>query len=258
MRQLFLVWNLALALALLGVMLALQGYGRRLALRMDPAGEDSRDARTAQAAVFGLLGLLLAFTFSGALQRFDERRQLVVEEANNIGTAWLRIDLLPAARQTEIRNLFRQYMDARLQTYRNVTDAAATAASLAKGDQLQRQIWATAVAGAGETGAVAPYTVLLPALNEMFDIATTRVAATQMHPPIVVYGMILVLAAVGAIFSGYGLGGAQQRSWVHRVAFPLATAAALFVIVDMEFPRLGLIRVDAMDYLLADLRKMMG
>ena len=70
--------------------------------------------------------------------------------------------------------------------------------------------------------------------------------------------MILVLAAVGSVFSGYGLGGAQQRSWVHRLAFPLATAAALFVIVDMEFPRLGLIRVDAMDYLMADLRKMMG
>lgn len=245
-------------MALLGGMLALQGYGRRLALRMDPAGVDSRDARTAQAAVFGLLGLLLAFTFSGALQRFDERRHLVVEEANDIGTAWYRIDLLPPARQAGMRDLFRQYMDARIQTYSNVTDPEATSASLAKGEQLQRQIWAAAVAGADEAGKVAPYSVLLPALNEMFDITTTRVAVTQMHPPAVVYAMILVLASVGSVFSGYGLGGAQQRSWVHRLAFPLATAAALFVIVDMEFPRLGLIRVDSMDYLMADLRRMMG
>ena len=258
MREFFLLWNLALGLALLGGMLALQGYGRRLALRMDPASEDGRDARTAQAAVFGLLGLLLAFTFSGALQRFDDRRHLVVEEANDIGTAWYRIDLLPAARQAEMRDLFRQYMDTRIQTYSNVTDAAATSASLANGEQLQRQIWALAVAGADESGKVAAYTVLLPALNDMFDITTTRAAMSQMHPPAVVYGMILVLASVGSVFSGYGLVGTQQRSWVHRLAFPLATAAALFVIVDMEFPRLGLIRVDAMDYLMADLRKMMG
>jgi len=255
-RELFLVGNLALALALVGAMLALQAYGRRLALLVDPAS-DSRDARAAQGAVFGLLGLLLAFTFSGALQRFDERRHLVVEEANDIGTAWYRIDLLPAARQTEMRNLFRLYMDTRIQTYSNVTDEAATLASLAKGEQLQRQIWAVAVAGADESAKVAAYTVLLPSLNEMFDITTTRVAVTQMHPPAVVYGMILVLAAVGAVFSGYALGG-QERSWVHRLAFPLATAVALFVIIDMEFPRLGLIRVDAMDSLLADLRKMMG
>ena len=114
-----------------------------------------------------------------------------------------------------------------------------------------------AVAGADESAKVASYTVLLPALNEMFDITTTRVAVTQMHPPAVVYGMILVLAAVGAVFSGYALGG-QERSWVHRLAFPLATAVALFVIIDMEYPRLGLIRVDSMDYLMADLRRMMG
>ena len=258
MRQFFLVANLGLALALLGVMLALQGYGRRLAQRIDPASDDGRDARTAQAAVFGLLGLLLAFTFSGALERFDDRRHLVREEANAIGTAWYRIDLLPAARQVEMRSLFRQYMDTRIQTYSNITDAAATNASLAKGEQLQRQIWSLAIAGADESGKIAAYTVLLPALNEMFDITTTRVAATQMHPPAVVYGMIFVLASVGAVFSGYGLGGAQQRSWVHRGAFPLAMAAAIFVIIDMEYPRLGLIRMDAMDYLMADLRKMMG
>lgn len=257
MRQFFLVWNLGLAMALLGGMLALQGYGRRLAFRVDPTG-DSRDARSAQAAVFGLLGLVLAFTFSGAMQRFDERRHLIVEEANDIGTAWYRIDLLPPARQAGMRDLFRQYMDTRIQTYSNVTDEAATNASLAKGEQLQRQIWAAAIASADESGKVAPYTVLLPALNEMFDITTTRAAVTQMHPPAVVYGMILVLSAVGAVFSGYALGGGQQRSWVHKLAFPLATAAALFVIVDMEFPRLGLIRVDSTDYVMAELRKMMG
>jgi len=256
--QFFLFANLVLALTLLGAMLALQRYGRSLARRIDPVSDDGRDARTAQAAVFGLLGLLLAFTFSGALQRFDDRRQLVREETNAIGTAWYRIDLLPAARQPEMRGLFRQYLDTRIQTYRNITDEAAMRASLAKAEQQQRQIWGVAIAGAEETGKIPAYTILLPALNEMFDITTTRVAATEMHPPAVVYGMIVVLAFVGAVFSGYGLGGAQERSWVHRWAFPLAMATAVFVIIDMEYPRLGLIRMDAIDYLMADLRKMMG
>src|SRR4051812_20653426 len=78
-----------------------------------------------EASIFTLLGLLVAFTFQGAAARFDARRTLVVEEANNIGTAWLRIDLLPAEQQPAMRGLFRQYVDSRLETYRRIPDMAA-------------------------------------------------------------------------------------------------------------------------------------
>lgn len=254
----FPVWNLAAAATLCAGMLALQAYGRRLALRIDAAGEDARDARTAQGAVFALLGLLLAFTFSGSLQRFDERRNLVVEEANAIGTAWLRIDLVPASRQASVRDLFRQYLDIRIEMFRDVSDPAVRTASMTKVSQLQRQIWDAVVTAVDDKGQAPPLNVLAPALNNMFDITTTREAVTLVHPPIVIYFMIAGLAFVGAIFSGYALAGGHSKSWVHRVAFPLVTAATLFVIIDIEYPRHGVIRVDAVDYLMSDLRKTMG
>ena len=81
-----------------------------------------------EAAIFGLLGLLIAFTYQGASARFEGRRELTVQEANNIGTAWLRIDLLPAGAQPVMRDLFRKYLDSRLETYRKIPDMVAVKA----------------------------------------------------------------------------------------------------------------------------------
>ena len=89
----------------------------------DPVGARA-GAGVVDGAVFGLLGLLVAFTFSGAATRFDARRQLVVEEANAIGAAYLRLDVLPAAAQPALRARFREYLDSRLAAYRAVPDMA--------------------------------------------------------------------------------------------------------------------------------------
>ena len=134
-----------------------------------------------EAAIFALLGLLIAFTFQGAMVRFDERRALIVEEANNIGTAWLRIDLLPASAQPALRDLFRQYLDSRLLTYRKIPDMVAVKAELDHTAQLQGEIWKVALAGQKESGQVI-VVGLLPVLNQMFDIVTTRTMAAQTHP----------------------------------------------------------------------------
>src|SRR6185295_5947474 len=81
-----------------------------------------------EAAIFALLGLLIAFTFQGASARFDARRELIVQEANNVGTAWLRIGLLPDSAKPVMRELFRKYLDSRLETYRKVPDMVAVQA----------------------------------------------------------------------------------------------------------------------------------
>src|SRR5215471_2058868 len=99
-----------------------------------------------ETAVFALLGLLIAFTFSGALSRFDVRRAQVVDEANAIGTAYYRIDLLPAAAQPQLRETFRQYVDARIATYKALPDVEAARRELARSQDLQREIWNQAVA----------------------------------------------------------------------------------------------------------------
>jgi len=256
--MMFALWNLLAAVALVIVMLACQAYGRRLATaRGVTAGGEKSSGGTAEAAVFTLLGLLLAFTFSGAASRFDDRRYLVVEETNAIGTAWLRIDLLPADRQADLRDLFRQYLDARIDTYRHVPDEAAVRADMARALALQDRIWQKAAEGADAAGTPQTYTVLLPALNQMIDITTTRTAVTMFHPPPVIYGMVVVFACIGSIFSGWAMAASTTLSWVHRFAFPVVTAITLYVIVDIEYPRLGLIKVDHVDQLFVTLRQSM-
>lgn len=98
---------------IVGLVIACIEFGRRLRLRH---GEEksSSGLGVIDGAVFGLMGLLLAFSFSGAVSRFETRRQFIAQETNAIGTAWLRVDLLPEAAQAEIGNDFRAYLDARL------------------------------------------------------------------------------------------------------------------------------------------------
>jgi hypothetical protein len=249
-----------LAIGLFVGILILLEVGRRIGgrrLARDPEGARAGTGAV-EGAVFALVGLLIAFTFSGAASRFDVRRDLIVQETNAIGTAWLRLDLLPPSVQPAIRDNFRQYVDARLEVYRKLPDVAASQAELAKATALQGQIWTQAVAAGRMDGAPPPATMLLlPALNEMIDITTTRTMATQMHPPIVIYGMLVGLALASALLAGYGMAGGQTRNWLHIIGFATVMAVAVYVIIDLEFPRLGLIRVDVFDQALVELRASM-
>lgn len=100
--------------------------------------------------------------------------------------------------------------------------------------------------------------LLLPALNDMFDIVTTRTMATRQHPPLAIYLMLVVLSLASALFAGYSMAGGKSRHWLHTFGFATVIAAAVYIIIDLEFPRLGLIRVDLFDQAMADLRTGMG
>jgi hypothetical protein len=227
--------------------------GRR---RLAVEGDSSRlGLGTVDGAVFGLMGLMVAFTFQGAASRYDVRRHLIVEEANAIGTAYLRLDLVPSSAQPRLRGLFRDYVDARLEAYRKVPDVEAVKQALARATALQGEIWTAGVEAARE----APQTtmLLLPALNAMIDITTDRTVALQTHPPALVFVMLGFLAVACSLLAGYGMAGAKSRSFLHVVGFAAILTLTVYVILDFEFPRVGLIRVDAMDQLLVDVRQSM-
>lgn len=241
-------------------MLVLFEVGRRIGiarLARDPDGL-AQGAGPVEAAVFGLLGLLLAFTFSGAGSRFEARRHLVAEEANAVGTAYLRVDLLPSDAQPEMRQLFRRYLDTRLQTYRDSRDAAATEARLSETVALQGQIWAAAVSACRRPEAPGYAAMLiLPALNQMIDITTTRDVAAKTHPPMVIFALLAGLSFVSALLVGYVMCRTKIRSWFYMLIIAATMSITFYVILDLEFPRLGLIRVDAVDQTLIDLRNNM-
>jgi hypothetical protein len=250
-----------LTFGLFFAMLLFLEIGRRAGIRRmkEDSGGAGEGVGAIDGAVFALLGLLIAFTFSGASARFDARRQLIVEETNDVGTAYLRLDLLPAEAQPALRELFRRYLDARIEIYRKLPDIEAAKRQLAKAIELQTQIWRQAVAASRAPGASPPAPILLlPALNAMIDITTTQTMATQMHPPIVVFLMLFGLALAASLLAGYGMTGSKARSRFHMFGFALVMAVAVYVILDIEYPRLGLIRVDAFDQALIDLRESMN
>jgi hypothetical protein len=248
------VFVLLFAGGLFAGMLVFQEVGRRLGARRLAA--DPEGARTGlgaiEGAVFGLMGLMVAFTFSGAAARFEVRRHLIVEEANAIGTAYLRLDLLPADAQPKLRELFRRYLDTRLEVYRSFPDLTAAREALARSTGLQGEIWKEAL----EAGRSAPQATMLlvPALNAMFDIVTTRTVALQTHPPEVIYAMLGLLALACSLLAGYAMAGTKKPSAVHGFGFALILTLTVYVILDLEFPRAGLIRIDAVDQVLADVR----
>lgn len=245
----------------LGMLICLE-IGRRVGLwRM------RREAETSQAglgvvegAFFGLFSLLVAFSFSGAAGRFDQRRVLIAEEANNIGTAYLRLDLLAPGTQPALRDLFRRYVKSRVATYREIQDRDFQAALREQGESagLQRQIWSHAVAATRAEGSQpAAAMLVLPALNEMIDITTTRAMAAKAHPPVIIYRLLFGMGLICAAIAGHGMAAASSRAWSHIIGFALIMSISIFVILDIEYPRLGFIRVDAHDQVLAELLESM-
>ena len=238
-------------------MLAFLEMGRVLGRRMPPSNGGKEGLGVIEGAIFALLGLLVAFTFSGAATRFENRRHLIVEEANDIGTAYLRVDLLPADAQPEVRDLFRRYVDNRIETYQPGIGREAVMQYFVKSQELQSEIWQKSVAAAGRAPNTAASILLLPALNGMFDITTTRIAATEDHPPDVIFAMLALIALATSMMAGYEMASGKLRSWLHIIGYALILSISVYVILDLEFPRLGLIRVDAFDHYIVDVRNAM-
>lgn len=246
-----------IAAVLLAVVLAAIEIGFRFGRRnRGPDVDDDSKAHinATQASTLGILALLLAFTFSLSLQRFDTRSDAVVDEANAIGTAYLRLDLLPAAAQPALREKFRAYTDARIAVYRSLPDMQASDAQFARAAALQAEIWNDSLE-ALRTAPPEAKLLLIPALNDMIDITTTRAVALQTHTPPIILAALVVLTMICSLLVGYGLaGGKPFATNLHMLGFALMMTVTIYVILDLDHPRVGLIRLDYVDQAFKDLR----
>ena len=247
----------AFAVLLFFGMLIMLEFGRQFGIMRRPTENDGERSGLSpvENAVFALFGLIIAFTFSGAATRFSEKRMLIAEETNAIETAYLRLQLVPGDPQLRLQELFRKYLDSRLETYRRLPDMQAARLEMANSKTIQVEIWTVAIAAAHLPDAhPAAAWLLPPALNNMIDIATTRTMALQAHPPGTMYALLFGLGMVSALLAGYRMACAQRRSWLHILGYTIATVIVAYVTIDIEYPRTGLFRLNSADRLLVELR----
>jgi hypothetical protein len=201
----------------------------------------------------------LAFTISGALQRFDDRRQLVIQETTAATTAYDRLTVFGGDDARKLQGMLKEYVRARADLYRMPHDFLLLQTAEDFSDQqeaklldLKNQLWDAVVAACPQANYRPACALSLPALNSLFEVARLRAGAAEKHPPRIIYVMLFGLGLGCSLLAGFGMATSAGRSWIHTVLFAATLTIALYIITDMEYPRLGLIRIESFDHFLAD------
>ena len=144
------------------------------------------------------------------------------------------------------------YLDSRIALYAVLPDLTAATAELEATKSIETKIWTTAVeATRGDQPATM---LLLPSINDTFDVATKRTLSMLMHPPPVIFALMFALALISALLAGYGMAKPRSRDWLRLLGFAAIASIAFYLILDIEFPRSGLIQIDTFDRALVELR----
>jgi len=230
-----------LLLATIVVVLISVEFGFRLGRYRSQYSEAEKEAPVGAmvGATLGLLGFMLAFTFGLAASRFDDRRQVVLAEANAIGTAYLRAAMLPEPMRAETRRLLREYVDVRL----NGVHTGDVRETISQSEELHNLLWSQAVAAAEK--APTPITSLfIQSLNEVIDLHSKRVmVALRSRIPGAIWTGLYVLAILAMAAMGYHEGLSSTKRSVVVFALVFAFSAVLFLIADLDRPGEGMLQV---------------
>lgn len=206
-----------------------------------------------QGAILGLLALLLGFTFAMTVSRFDARKQLVLDEANAIGTTFLRTGLLPEPHSSQAVTLLRRYVDVRLKFYEAGIDGQKLRAASQESEQIHRQLWSQAESAAKQDVRAVSTGLFIQSLNDVIDLHAKRITAMQNHVPESIILLLCFVAILSLGLTGYGCGLAGQRHFIVTTAMAILVVAVIYVIIDLDRPRRGLIKVSQQSML--DLRE---
>lgn len=216
----------------------------RLGRRLRKPADDSAKAHISalQTALLGLLALLLGFTFAMSITRFETRKNLVLEEANAIGNAYWRSQLIPAQHRPMVANLLHEYTSASLEYHLADQDSPRFNAANATARRIERQIRAT-IAAAAENPPSISTIMFIQAINEMAQINEKRRVALENHVPEPVYYLLFIVASGSMAYLAYGTGLYGRRRLVSTGVFAALISLVLTFILDIDQPGSGLIQV---------------
>jgi hypothetical protein len=244
---------IAFAVFISVIVFYLLGYNVRLYRRTKNPGKDLADIGAINGTLLGLLGLLLAFTFSMASSRFDARRALVIEEANDIGTVILRTDIYPDSVRQLLRNNLKSYVEARIFFYQSGMDQNKIVQASLSTDSIAKQIWSIVASYAKLDNITTRTSELIPALNAMIDVVTSRKAAGEATIPDSIMYFLFILCASSAFLLGYD--NKKKIDWIVVMGLGIMLSATVFTIVDLDRPRSGLISMDKPNEKIIELRE---
>jgi hypothetical protein len=234
------VWCFFPLTAAIGLMTLEAGYRAGKWHHRHAPDEKETSVATMVASLLGLLAFLLAFTFSMAASRFDARRQAVLEEANAIGTTYLRTRLLPEPQQSEIASLLRDYTGLRA----HQLGSSGIADLIAQSERFHEQIWSRAVIAAEKDRGSIMTGLFLQSLNESIDVHAKRVfVGLQSRIPLAIWLALFSLTLVSMASVGYQAGLSATRRSPEMLVLTLAFAGVLFLVVDLDRAHEGLLRV---------------
>lgn len=229
---------LVLVLSFLLLVVAAQ-IGNQIREKVLPLKEEARDDYgVVLGATLTLLGLLIGFTFSMAVSRYDQRKNYEEAEANAIGTEYVRADLLPVKNASRVRELLRKYTDQRVLFYttRNPWRIAKINTDTA---ELQNELW-SAVQPEASTQATAVVALAVSGMNEVLNSQGYTQAAWWNRIPVAAWALMVAIAICCNLLIGYS---AHQKDWRISLILPVAVSIAFFLICDIDSPRGGTIHV---------------
>lgn len=208
------------------------------------------------AALFALSGLILAFTFGMSQNRLEKVRDVIEQEANDIGTAVLRSDLYSDMVRDSFRLDFRKYVDAVILSYSNPTQPDLLSKSQQDAANAANKLWARATQQSKLPNMLIPSNQMIPALNSMFDIANSRVIILKQRVPDLVIYMLFVCVLATCFIGGFTSGHFQSKEWIIVVGFAVVTAMVVYTTLDLARPMRGTIKERAGKDAIFELRKM--
>jgi hypothetical protein len=197
-----------------------------------------------EASLLGLVAFLIGFTFSMALSRYEARREVMISECNMIGTAILRTDLYPDSLKQLFRADFKDYVNSRIAYYECGSNNTEIQNSLKQCSEISSRIWKRALAFSSKLNS--PFVIsnqMIPALNQMIDIVTTRDDEMNFHIPDSIIVFLFILCLVGSFVIGYSMH-RSKLDWLILVSFCLMISISFYMILDLDKPTMGLIHLN--------------